>query len=115
MQCPSDHSQLITDVRNPVARRLLTPAHTSFFDEAHHIEARTWKQIKSAFGNKPIVQFTATPYRADHQPVEGNIVYNYTVAQAQQENCFESISLLPIHDLILTSTIFHWPKPPTEN
>src|SRR5690606_10002514 len=32
-------------------------------DEAHHVAAKSWIRIKSAFSGKPCVQFTATPFR----------------------------------------------------
>lgn len=43
-------------------------------DEAHHIKASTWAKIKTTFWNKPVIQFTATPYRTDGQRVDGKIM-----------------------------------------
>lgn len=56
-----------------------------FFDEAHHIAASEWQKLKSVFNNSKIVQFTATPYRNDRQPIEGKVVYNYPLSQALKE------------------------------
>lgn len=67
-----------------------------FFDEAHHIEASEWKQIKGLFKGSKIVQFTATPYRNDKKPVEGKIIYNYSLSQALKDNCFSKLSLISI-------------------
>lgn len=36
-------------------------------DEAHHVAAMTWDRVKSAFKNKPRLQFTATPFREDNR------------------------------------------------
>ena len=39
-------------------------------DEAHHIEANRWNQIKSYFRGKRILQFTATPFRNDGKKLD---------------------------------------------
>ncbi|WP_228099173.1 DEAD/DEAH box helicase [Pedobacter sp. MC2016-24] len=67
-----------------------------FFDEAHHIEASEWKYLKNLFGKAKIVQFTATPYRNDKAPVEGVVVYNYTLKQALADEVFSKISLISV-------------------
>lgn len=41
-------------------------------DEAHHIEATRWNQIKSYFKEKRILQFTATPFRNDGKKIDGD-------------------------------------------
>lgn len=67
-----------------------------YFDEAHHIEASEWKELRNLFLNSKVVQFTATPYRNDRKPVEGKIVYNYPLSQALIDNCFSRISLISV-------------------
>ena len=69
-----------------------------FIDEAHHVEASTWKTFKSHFSNKPIVQFTATPFRNDGKKVDGKIIYNYPLAKAQEEGYFRPINFIPIFE-----------------
>lgn len=69
-----------------------------FFDEAHHIEAEEWKQIKNLFSNSKIVQFTATPYRNDRRPIEGKVLYNYSLARALEDECFSKISLISVDE-----------------
>ncbi|QDZ89036.1 DEAD/DEAH box helicase family protein [Shewanella decolorationis] len=69
-----------------------------FFDEAHHIAASEWQKLKSVFNNSKIVQFTATPYRNDRQPIEGKVVYNYPLSQALKDECFSKISLISIDE-----------------
>lgn len=69
-----------------------------YFDEAHHIQALEWNFIKKLFINSKIVQFTATPYRNDRKPIEGEIVYNYPLSQALKDNCFSKISLVAVDE-----------------
>ncbi|MCP4118641.1 MAG: DEAD/DEAH box helicase family protein [Desulfobacteraceae bacterium] len=69
-----------------------------YFDEAHHVVAREWNALKSLFKESKIVQFTATPYRNDRQPIEGDIVYNYPLSQALEDDCFASISLVTVDE-----------------
>jgi len=69
-----------------------------YFGEAHHVVATEWNELKTLFKESKIVQFTATPYRNDRQPIEGNIVYNYPLSQALNDNCFASISLISVDE-----------------
>lgn len=69
-----------------------------YFDEAHHIAASEWQKLKSIFSQSKIVQFTATPYRNDRQPIEGKVVYNYPLSQALKDECFSKISLISIDE-----------------
>ncbi|MES2206778.1 MAG: DEAD/DEAH box helicase family protein [Pseudomonadota bacterium] len=69
-----------------------------YFDEAHHIVATEWDALKILFKESKIVQFTATPYRTDRQPIEGNIVYNYPLSQALKDGCFAKISLIVVDE-----------------
>lgn len=64
-----------------------------FIDEAHHAEAPTWKKFKSHFKaqERPILQFTATPFREDGLPLDGKIVYVYPLRMAQREGYFRPI------------------------
>ncbi|MAT05545.1 MAG: hypothetical protein CL424_10940 [Acidimicrobiaceae bacterium] len=63
-----------------------------FVDEAHHVAARTWSSIVDDFGGKPIVQFTATPFREDGRVVEGKIAYAYPLRLAQENGWFAPIN-----------------------
>jgi superfamily II DNA or RNA helicase len=69
-----------------------------FIDEAHHVEAKTWKTFKSKFNNALIVQFTATPFRNDGKKVDGKIIYNYPLMKAQEEDYFRPINFIPIFE-----------------
>lgn len=61
------------------------------FDEAHHVPAASWSVLKNGFAGKPILQFTATPYREDGKPVEGKVIYNYSLRQALRDGFFKRI------------------------
>lgn len=69
-----------------------------YFDEAHHVVASEWEELKRFFNKTKIVQFTATPYRNDRQPIEGKIVYNYPLSKALDDGCFASMSLVTVDE-----------------
>lgn len=67
--------------------RWLDALETDFFDlilvdEAHHNPAESWQQVKRRFPNACIVNYSATPTRADGQRMEGDIIYSFPVIQA---------------------------------
>lgn len=55
------------------------------FDEGHHNVAQSWGTLKAKFPNARIVNFSATPQRADGQRMAGRILYSYPVSRAIQE------------------------------
>ncbi|HEX8081455.1 MAG TPA: DEAD/DEAH box helicase family protein [Jatrophihabitans sp.] len=67
-----------------------------FVDEAHHIAAPTWKRIRDALGDKPKIQFTATPYRQDGRRLGGRLVYTFSLRGAQDIGLYAPIDYLPI-------------------
>jgi len=83
-----------------------------FIDEAHHAEAPSWKEFKSVFKERRIVQFTATPFREDGRPLDGKLIYVYSLRQAQEEGFFRQIRFsgvyafdLRIADLEIARTV----------
>ena len=62
-----------------------------FFDEAHHIEATTWKRFQQHCPDHPILLFTATPFRKDGKSLEGKIIYKFSLSQAQDQGYFNAI------------------------
>lgn len=52
------------------------------FDEAHHNVAQSWSALKAKFTRARIVNFSATPQRADGQLMAGRIIYSYPIARA---------------------------------
>ncbi len=69
-------------------------------DEAHHIEARTWTNIKSYFIDKKVFQFTATPFRSDGVRVGGKIIFDYSLKKAQIDGYFKEIEFHPVREFI---------------
>lgn len=67
-----------------------------FIDEAHHAEAPTWSAFKERFRERRVLQFTATPFREDGKPLDGDIVYKYPLKKAQQEGYFTPIHFVPV-------------------
>ncbi len=51
-------------------------------DEAHHNPAASWQQVKQRFPAARIVNFSATPARADGRLMEGEIIYSFPVLRA---------------------------------
>lgn len=51
-------------------------------DEAHHSAADSWLKTLEHFSAKKIVKLTATPFRSDEKELDGDIVYEYSMADA---------------------------------
>jgi superfamily II DNA or RNA helicase len=71
-----------------------------FIDEAHHVKATTWSRLRSQFAGKPVLQFTATPYRNDGQHVDGTIIFNYPLRMAQAEGYFKKLILKELWEYV---------------
>ncbi|ALS28937.1 helicase [Paenibacillus sp. 32O-W] len=77
---------------------LVNQCSTIIIDEAHHIAADTWSELKSHFIKAKCLQFTATPFRNDGRKIDGKIIYNFPLAKAQEQNYFQPISFFPIYE-----------------
>ncbi|MDX6741437.1 DEAD/DEAH box helicase [Actinocorallia sp. A-T 12471] len=81
------------------ARNAILDACTHLFvDEAHHVEARTWTTVRERFADRPVLQFTATPFREDGKHMAGKIVYTYPLRAAQSDKVFAPIDYYSILD-----------------
>lgn len=69
-----------------------------FVDEAHHIVAASWRKFADRFPKNRLIQFTATPFRNDGQRLEGKIIFNYPLKQAQDDGYYRTINFLPIRE-----------------
>ena len=71
-----------------------------FIDEAHHVPAKKWNIFRQYVVelSKPIVQFTATPFRRDGKHIGGKIIFNYPLRKAQEEEYFKPIKFVPISE-----------------
>lgn len=52
------------------------------FDEGHHNVAESWQLLRSRFPQARIINFSATPARADGQLMSGKIIYSFPVREA---------------------------------
>jgi superfamily II DNA or RNA helicase len=55
------------------------------FDEGHHNVAASWSALRTHFPAARIVNFSATPARADGRIMSGRIIYSYPIFRAIQE------------------------------
>jgi superfamily II DNA or RNA helicase len=83
----------------PDARqRLLEGCSILVVDEAHHITAATWGEVRDRFTAKKIVQFTATPFRRDEKKVDGKIIFNFKLGDAQEAGYYRPINLRSVEE-----------------
>jgi superfamily II DNA or RNA helicase len=67
-----------------------------FIDEAHHVPAVTWHSFRQRFDMKPVLQFTATPFRRDGRHVDGRQIFAYPLRKAQAAGYFRPIQFRPL-------------------
>lgn len=85
---------------SPEGRTALLESCTHLFvDEAHHVAAHTWREIRDDFGTKPVVQFTATPFREDGRHLGGRLIYAFPLREAQSQSYFSNINYVSVVDL----------------
>ncbi len=89
----------VLDASSPDAVGRLTEACTDLIvDEAHHITATTWQAVRDHFLKKRILQFTATPFRRDGRRIDGKIIFNYKLGDAQAADYYRPINLRTIEE-----------------
>jgi superfamily II DNA or RNA helicase len=89
---------IVGNCSDAVRRKVAEYCSHLIVDEAHHVTAPTWECIRAAFKGKPVLQFTATPYRGDGKLVDGKVVYNYPLRKAQAERYFQPIRFKAIQE-----------------
>ena len=67
------------------------------FDEGHHNVAASWGALRAKFPNAKIVNFSATPTRADGQLMAGRILYSYPVFRAIQEGFVKRLKAIVLN------------------
>lgn len=92
--------QAINACSDEVRRKLCKICSHLIIDEAHHVKAPKWDKFRQDFYGKPILQFTATPFRNDGKQLGGKIIYSYPLSKAQQEGYFKPILFRPTHSFI---------------
>ncbi len=69
-----------------------------FIDEAHHVAAQSWSTTRETFEGRPVVQFTATPFREDGHRVTGRQIYAFPLRLAQEQGYFSPINYTSVID-----------------
>jgi superfamily II DNA or RNA helicase len=90
--------QSLRHCRPEALAALLGACSHLFIDEAHHVAARTWSAVRQAFAGKPIVQFTATPFREDGRHLQGRVIYSFPLREAQAQGYFSRIDYTAVVD-----------------
>ncbi len=67
------------------------------FDEGHHNVAASWDALRAKFPKAKIVNFSATPTRADGQLMAGRILYSYPVFRAIQEGYVKRLKAIVLN------------------
>lgn len=77
------------------------------FDEAHHVQALRWQNIREIAknNNAKIHQFTATPYRLDEQKIEGRLAFRYPLRQAYKDHFFQKLNLSQLKNITKINTM----------
>lgn len=65
-------------------------------DEGHHNVAPSWQRVFDQFSAAKILSVTATPFRADAQPIEGECIYRYTFRDAMNRGYIKQITALNV-------------------
>jgi DNA repair protein RadD len=60
-------------------------------DEGHHSAATSWQEVFERFPAAKILSLTATPFRGDDQPVEGEPIYSYPIAEGMRRGYISQI------------------------
>lgn len=67
------------------------------FDEGHHSVAETYESLKAKFPTARIINFSATPLRADGQRMAGRVLYSYPIFRAIQEGYVKRLKALVLN------------------
>lgn len=67
------------------------------FDEGHHSVAETYESLKAKFTVARIINFSATPLRADGQRMAGRVLYSYPIFRAIQEGYVKRLKALVLN------------------
>ncbi len=67
------------------------------FDEGHHSVAASWTALKEKFPAAKIVNYSATPLRADGQLMAGRVLYSFPVFRAIQEGFVKQLKAVVLN------------------
>lgn len=108
--CTESHF-VVTNIQQLVssADRWLPQFPPNFFDlilvdEGHHAAAASWQKVFRRFPDAKVVSLTATPFRADELPLEGDVIYRYPFARAMMNGFIKQIRSRSVAPSELTFT-----------
>ena len=94
----TDSDFVVTNIQQlaSTADRWLPQFPPDFFDmiiidEGHHSAAESWRKAMRRFPSAKVVSLTATPFRSDRQELPGEVVYQYSFAQAMLKGYIKDI------------------------
>lgn len=90
--------QLLTSMNEEMKHLFSNKCTNVFIDEAHHVKARTWESFRKVFDNGKVIQFTATPFRNDGKNLDGKIIFNFPLSEAQKDGYFTKIEFIPVKE-----------------
>jgi len=67
------------------------------FDEGHHNVAASWEILRIKFPQARIINFSATPARADGQLMSGKPIYSYPIFRAIEEGYVKQLKALVLN------------------
>jgi superfamily II DNA or RNA helicase len=67
------------------------------FDEGHHSVAETYENLKVKFPAARIINFSATPLRADGQMMAGRVLYSFPIFRAIKEGYVKRLKALVLN------------------
>lgn len=67
------------------------------FDEAHHNVAESWEVLRSKFPKAKILNFSATPTRADGGLMAGKIIYSFPIFRAMGKGYIKRIKAVVLN------------------
>lgn len=72
------------------------------FDEGHHNVAESWDLLRATFPEARIVNFSATPVRADGQKMQGSIIYSYSIFDAVENGYVKRLKAIQLNPQTLS-------------
>lgn len=66
-------------------------------DEAHHNVAASWENVRKAFPKAKVINFSATPDRADGRRMAGKIIYHFPVFRAIESNYIKHLTAVVLN------------------
>ena len=71
------------------------------FDEGHHNVAESWQLLRKSFPAAKVLNFSATPSRADGQLMAGKIIYSFPVREAIAAGFVKSLKAVVLNPATL--------------